>query len=309
MKPAGLSCDVDSVASHLEGYGFPRPADDGAAYTVAIPRILELLAREGARATFFLIADEARRYPDAVARIVDEGHEVASHSMTHRVPFGLNAADREVEISGSKALLEDLTGQEVVGFRAPSWDAGPWLAKELVAAGYRYDGSAYPSILLPLLRAAVRRRGVQSSHGPDARVWSMVAGPGELHRIDTEAGSVIEVPMCTVPWLRLPYYHTLRFVLPDRLFRMIRRLAHRGRQSVWYQFHAADFLSVSADRLDPRIGCHPGMQVDLDRKLHLAAEVVHSLGQGRTVVPLRELVTHRFGAFPTAARLRREVLA
>jgi peptidoglycan-N-acetylglucosamine deacetylase len=309
MKLAGLSCDVDSVTSHLEGYGFPRPSDDGAAYTVAVPRILELLAREGARATFFLIADEARCYPDAVARITDEGHEVASHSMTHRVPFGLNAADREVEISGSKALLEDLTGQEVVGFRAPSWDAGPWLAKELAAAGYRYDGSGYPSILLPFLRAAVRRRGMQSNRRPGTPVWSIVFGPAGLHRIETEAGSLIEVPMCTVPWLRLPYYHTLRFVLPGWLFRMIRRLAHQGRGSVWYQFHAVDFLSVSADRLDPRVACHPGMQLALDRKLRFAAEAVQSLGHGRFVVPLRELVTHRFGALTPAARVTREVPA
>jgi hypothetical protein len=309
MNAAGLSIDVDSVASHLEGYGFPRSSDDGAAYTVGLPRILELLAREGARATFFLIADEARRYPEAIARIVDDGHEVASHSMTHRVPFGPNAGDREVEISGSKALLEDLTGREVVGFRAPSWDAGPWLVKNLARAGYRYDASAYPSILLPFLRAAVRRRGVQSSQGPSTPVWSMVFAPGGLRRIETEAGSLIEVPMCTVPWLRLPYYHTLRFVLPGWLFRTIRRLAHQGRQAVWYQLHAADFLSLSADRLDPRIACHPGMQVDLDRKLRLAAEAVQSLGRGRFVVPLKELVANRFGAITPAARAPREVPA
>jgi polysaccharide deacetylase len=298
MKPAGLSFDLDSVSSHLEGYGFPRPPDDGAAYTVAIPRIMELLARAGARATFFLIADEARRHPDVVTRLIDEGHEVASHSMTHPVPFrDLDPEARGIELRGSKALLEDLAGQEVTGFRAPSWDTGPWLAKELVAAGYRYDSSAYPSILLPFLRVAVRRRGNRSNHRPDAPVWPTVFGPGGLHRIETDGGSLVEVPMCTVPWLRLPYYHTLRFVIPDWCFRLIRRLVHQGRETVWYQFHAADFLSHSADSLDPRMACHPGMQVPLERKLELAAEAVRVLGRGRLVIPLRELVAHRFGAF------------
>ena len=76
MRSAGLSVDMDSVASHLEGYGFPRPPDDSLAYTVALPRILDHLRRAGARATFFLIAEEARSNPEAVRRIVAEGHEV-----------------------------------------------------------------------------------------------------------------------------------------------------------------------------------------------------------------------------------------
>jgi polysaccharide deacetylase len=302
MKPAGLSVDVDSVASHLEGYGFRPSPDDGAAYTLAIPRILELLARTGARATFFLIAAEARGHPEEIARIMDEGHEVASHSMTHRVPFrDLDPETRGIELGGSKALLEDLAGQEVRGFRAPSWDTGPWLAKELVLAGYRYDSSAYPSILLPFRRAA-GRRGNRSNHQPHAPVWSRVFGPGGLHRIETESGSLVEVPMCTTPWLRLPYYHTLQFAIPDLLFRLIRRLAQLRGEHVWYQFHAADFLSLADDRLDQRMACHPGMQVPLERKLQLAAEAVRSLGQGRTVVPLRELVAHRFDRVHEAER-------
>jgi hypothetical protein len=307
MKLGGLSVDVDSVASHLEGYGFSRPPDDGTAYAVAIPRILELLARTGARATFFLIADEARSHPGIVARMTEEGHEVASHSMTHRLPFrDLEPEARRLELGGSKVLLEDLAGQEVMGFRAPSWDTGPWLVKELVAAGYRYDSSAYPSILLPFLRAAVARRGNRSNHRTGTPVWSAVLGPGGLHRIEADGGSLVEVPMCTIPWLRFPYYHTLRFVVPDALFRWIRRLAQSRREPVWYQFHAADFLSLSADELDRRIACHPGMEVALERKLELAAEAVGALGRERAVVPLREIVAHRFGTVARSAVPGRE---
>ncbi|MCK5439834.1 MAG: polysaccharide deacetylase family protein, partial [Gemmatimonadetes bacterium] len=107
MRLVGLSIDVDSVASHLEGYGFERPADDGAAYRAAVPRIMNLLDSFSARATFFLIADEARHHPDVVRRIVARGHEVASHSMTHRLPFAqLAPPDLRLEVRGSKTLLE-----------------------------------------------------------------------------------------------------------------------------------------------------------------------------------------------------------
>jgi peptidoglycan/xylan/chitin deacetylase (PgdA/CDA1 family) len=290
MHPAGLSVDMDSVASHLEGYGFPRPPDDGVAYTVALPRILELLTRTRARATFFLIADEARNHPEAVRRIVAEGHEVASHSMTHRLPFvDLDPQARQFEINASKALLEDLSGQEVSGFRAPSWDVGPWLISDLVTAGYRYDSSAYPSVFLLVLRAAVALRGQRSRRPSGRRVWSAVRGSRNVELIETDCGSLVEVPMYTIPALRLPYYHTLRFVLPGILFRWIRRIAQVPHQTVWYQFHAVDFLSMG-DRLDRRIARHPGMRLPLGRKLELAADAVQTLGHERTVIPLRELI-------------------
>ena len=295
MPPAGLSIDMDSVASHLEGYGFRRPADNGVAYTVALPRILELLGRAGARAPFFLIPGGARNHPEAVRRIVAEGHEVASHSMTHRLPFvDLDRQTRHHELNDSKAMLEDLAGQEVPGFRAPSWDAGPWLMPDLVAAGYRYDSSAYPSVLLLVLRAAVAWRSHRSSHRSAPRVWSAVLGPRKPYRIETACGSLVEMPMYTIPVVRLPYYHTLRFVLPGVLFGSIRRVAQAQRQMVWYQFHAVDFLSMG-DRVDRRIARHPGMRLPLERKLDLAAEAVRALGHERTVQPLRELVAPCFG--------------
>jgi peptidoglycan/xylan/chitin deacetylase (PgdA/CDA1 family) len=283
---AGLSIDLDSVASHLEGYGYPRPRDNGAAYTIAVPRILELLARTGARATFFLIAEEAREHPGMVRRLVEDGHEVASHSMTHPLPFrDLDPEATQRELSASKALLEDLAGLEVV------------------AAGYRYDGSSYPSILLPLLRASVAWRGNRSKNGSNRIGWSAMLAPRQIHRIDTSGGSLIEVPMFTVRGLRLPYYHTLRFVLPDGLFRVLRRYAQAGSQPVWYQLHAVDFLSLSTDRLDRRIACHPGMELPLSRKLDLAADAVRALGQERTVIPLRTLVENTFGPFHSEVQL------
>lgn len=303
MGPAGLSVDMDSVASHLEGYGFPRLPDDGVAYTVALPRILELLEQAGARATFFLIGEEARNHPEAVRRIVAEGHEVASHSMTHRLPFvDLDPQARHLELNSSKVLLEELSGQEVSGFRAPSWDAGAWLIPDLVAAGYRYDSSAYPSVLLLVLRAAVAWRSHPSKRRTGRPVWSAVLGPRKVYRIETECGSLAEVPMYTIPVLRLPYYHTLRFVLPGTLFRSIRRVAQALRQTVWYQFHAVDFLSMD-DGLDQRIACHPGMRLSLERKLELAAEAVRALGHERTVIPLRELVALHLGALGPGVEL------
>ena len=112
-----------------------------------IDRILALFEAGGVRATFFTLGWIAERYPNVVKRIVAGGHELASHGYGH-----LRASDQTREefandIRSSKALLEDLGGQAVLGYRAPSFSIGRgnlWALDELLDAGYRYSSSIYP---------------------------------------------------------------------------------------------------------------------------------------------------------------------
>lgn len=305
MKLAGLSIDVDSVASHLEGYGFERRPESssekaGSAYEVAVPRALDLLERTGARATFFLIGEEAREHGGAVSEIARRGHEVASHSMTHRLPFAdLDDQSLSYELSDSRHLLEELAQAPVVGFRAPSWDLSDRLIQALVEAGYRYDASTYPSILLPFLRRAVARRSPTGRSRAKTRAWSAAFGPAGLHEIGSADRPLVEVPMGTAPGLRLPYYQTMRFLMPQWAFAILRRFAHARRGPVTFSFHAVDFLGLDEDRLDPRIARHPGMKLSLKEKLDAARRSIDELSPHR-VLPLAELVAQRFGARPTA---------
>jgi len=302
MKLAGLSIDVDSVASHLEGYGFERPPDDGKAYTLAIPRALDLLERSGARGTFFLIAEEAARFPVVVRDIAERGHEVASHSMTHGLPFSnLSEERRTREVNDSKTLLESLSGEEVVGFRAPSWDLSPDLFDALVEAGYRYDASSYPSLLLPLLRLSVAKRSSTGRTKTASSLWEGVFGPTKVHLRGRGERELVEVPICTAPFTRLPYYHTLRFLLPGPAFAALGCLARTRRGAITYQFHAVDFLDLEGDGLDARIARHPGMKVAFDRKRALADSAIRELVRRRRVVPLAEIVSHAFPRRPEPA--------
>lgn len=297
MKLAGLSVDVDSVASHLEGYGFDRPEDDGMAMRVAVPRALDLFERLEARATFFLVGREAESFPDRVREITDRGHEVASHSMTHRLPFAsLDEHRAHEEIVDSKELLERLSGTSVVGFRAPSWDADATLCERLARAGYQYDASAYPSILLPLLRRSIASRSEGGSVRTMSGLWDGVFGPARVHRLSTPGGPLWEIPVSTTPGARLPYYHTLRYVLPRTAFHVIGAWTRSRRGPVTYQFHAVDFLDTQEDGLDPRIARHPGMESVLSSKLALAEESLRSFGRSRRIVPLKEIIRTLDGA-------------
>ncbi len=112
-----------------------------------VDRILALLQAKNTRATFFTLGWVAERYPALVRRIVAAGHELASHGYGHQRASDLSAADFRQDIRRAKALLEDIGGRPVLGYRAPSFSIGKgnlWAFDELLAAGYRYSSSVYP---------------------------------------------------------------------------------------------------------------------------------------------------------------------
>lgn len=112
-------------------------------------RILALFERHGVRATFFTLGWIAERYPNVVKRIVAGGHELASHGYGHLRASDQTRAEFDNDIRSSKALLEDLGGQEVLGYRAPSFSIGRdnlWALDALLEAGYRYSSSIYPVV-------------------------------------------------------------------------------------------------------------------------------------------------------------------
>ncbi|MBE0618052.1 MAG: polysaccharide deacetylase family protein, partial [Proteobacteria bacterium] len=110
-------------------------------------RVLDLLTERGVRATFFVLGWVAERYPGLVRRIAEEGHEVASHGYGHRRVYTQTREEFREDVRRSKGLLEDLTGERVLGYRAPSYSISPtclWAFDELFEAGFTYDSSVFP---------------------------------------------------------------------------------------------------------------------------------------------------------------------
>ena len=112
-----------------------------------VERILLMLEEMHTRATFFTLGWIAERYPHLVRRIVDGGHELASHGYGHQRASDLNATEFSTDVSTAKKLLEDISGHQVIGYRAPSFSIGEgnlWAFDCLERAGYRYSSSIYP---------------------------------------------------------------------------------------------------------------------------------------------------------------------
>lgn len=112
-----------------------------------IDRILALFEQQNVKATFFTLGWIAERYPAMIRRIVDGGHELASHGYGHLRASDQSEEEFRQDVCSSKAILEDIGGQPVIGYRAPSFSIGTdnlWTLDVLLGAGYRYSSSIYP---------------------------------------------------------------------------------------------------------------------------------------------------------------------
>ncbi len=112
-----------------------------------VDRLLDTLDANSTLATFFILGWIAERYPALINKIAQAGHEIASHGYNHQRINLLSQHQFQEDIRSAKQLLEDLTGHEVKGYRAPSFsfsEQTPWTFDELLEAGYRYSSSINP---------------------------------------------------------------------------------------------------------------------------------------------------------------------
>lgn len=145
-----------------------------------VERLLETLEKHNTHATFFWLGWVAQRHKKLVRKCIEAGHEVASHGFAHVLAYEVGPRGLREDVSSAKRILEDITGHQVRGFRAPGFgiiDGAGWAFEVIREAGHHYDASAFPAA-----------RG----HG------GMPKSPMAPHVIRTKAGPLVECPMSVV---------------------------------------------------------------------------------------------------------------
>jgi polysaccharide deacetylase family protein (PEP-CTERM system associated) len=179
--------------------------------------LLEIFGERGVKATFFILGWVAKRSPGLVREILSAGHEVACHGMSHQLIYQQTPEVFSAETRAAKALLEDITGERVLGYRAATYSITSkslWALDIIHEAGFTYDSSIFPII--------------HDLYGiPDA--------PQVPHRLTTPNGaSLVEFPISVVPLfgVRMPiagggYFRIFPYWLTrmglDKLNRKMRR--------------------------------------------------------------------------------------
>lgn len=222
-----------------------------------VGRILEMLAERDVKATFFTLGWIAERYPQLVRDIVQGGHELASHGYGHERASDLSSEAFSQDIQRAKALLEDLGGAPVLGYRAPSFSIGVgnlWAFDQLARAGYQYSSSIYP---------------IQHDH------YGMPDSPRFAYRVGS---GLLEIPVTTLRVMNrnLPSSGGGYFrLLPYSLSRwMLRRVNQQDREPAIFYFHPWEI-----DAGQPRIA-------GIDAKTRFR----HYVNIGRTESRLQQLL-------------------
>jgi len=187
-------------------------------------RVLTLLASSSARATFFVLGQVAAAHPNLIRKIAGAKHEIACHGDSHELVSRQTPPEFRADVHRAKAVLEDITGESVVGYRAPNFSiarAQAWAYEILMTEGFRYDSSTYP----------IRHDSYGDHDAPRFR-----------HDVLRKGGArLIELPIGTTRLLglNLPIGGGGYFrLLPMALTRAgIRRVNAREHQPVLFYFH------------------------------------------------------------------------
>jgi polysaccharide deacetylase family protein (PEP-CTERM system associated) len=110
-------------------------------------KLLDLFAQHQIKSTFFTLGWVGEQFPQLIKRIVDEGHELASHGYAHQRATSMSRQELFDDVDKSKKILEDAGGCEIIGYRAPSFsvnDTNTWVYEVLVELGFAYSSSTYP---------------------------------------------------------------------------------------------------------------------------------------------------------------------
>jgi succinoglycan biosynthesis protein ExoA len=115
---------------------------------VSTERILARLEDAGVKATFFVLGWLAERFPALVQRIHEAGHEIGSHGTWHRLIYTQTPEEFRADLRHTRDLLQDILGQKIVAYRAPSFSvtkASLWALDILLEEGFTLDSSIYPT--------------------------------------------------------------------------------------------------------------------------------------------------------------------
>jgi len=275
-----LHCDVDNVSLYEREHGVAQSFDPHRIYDQALPMLLDLIETAGARATFFVVGQDAaldscRRFC-LLAR--SRGHEIGNHTFTHRGDlYRLSFADKEREIAACDEALSNLLGEPIRAFRAPGYYLDRDVLEILMARGYLYDSSVLPGVVNQLMGVVIRwqsGRAIDKTFGRRRYALASQAITRITSRKDPSR-TILELPIATLPVARLPVHTTFVFLLGMGYFRLAAALLARFRRDSVFLFHAIDALDYPADGdLSRKV---PALRYSLEQRRRMLGEMLRTL--------------------------------
>ncbi len=300
-KPlASLSLDLDDKWTYLRTHGHECWRSFPSYLPTVVPRILEFLDERELTITTFVVGRDAQRDAarEPLQALVAAGHEIGNHSFNH-YPWlqSLPADEVEREVVDGELAIDEALGVRCRGFRAPGFSGSPALRGLLARRDYAYDASAFPTFLGPVARAysALKTKRHAAGDGPRKPLfgsWRDGLAPLGAHGIDLAGGVLVEIPVTTLPILRLPFHMTYLLYLRQlagpawRLYlRTALALCRVRRVAPSMLLHPLDFLGCEDE---PELAFFPGMKLPRAAKLHVVSDALRMISERYRMAPLAE---------------------
>jgi peptidoglycan-N-acetylglucosamine deacetylase len=285
MRYTSLSLDLDNQWSYMKTHGDAGWKSHPSYLDTVVPRILGFLAARRLTITFFIVGQDAalEKNRAALRAIVDAGHEIGNHSFRHEPWLHLySPEDLDQEPRQAEEAIESTTGVRPRGFRGPGFSLSEDTLGTLLRRGYDYDATVFPNLLNPLARAYLFSTTKLTPEEKEQRsalfgTWKDAFRPVRPFRWQLQSGQLLEIPVTTLPGLKIPMHLSYLVYLA-----MFSRLAARsylrfalgtcaatGTQPS-ILLHPLDFIG----REDcPALAFFPGMAMARERKLDIVAEL------------------------------------
>jgi polysaccharide deacetylase family protein (PEP-CTERM system associated) len=269
-----LSFDIENwfqgfVQRGIRGWEGSRHTDEP-----AIAKLLDVLDEAEVKATFFVVGDFAQ--PDLLKKIAERNHEIASHSYDHRAISEHSPTSFREDLRKSISVLQDITGERVVGYRAPRWSLQRkdfWVLDIMCEEQLVYDSSVYPTNLHPF-------GDRKAPLGP----YRLFSGSGQ---------SIFEVPaqVLTFGPIRVPVAGGFYFrALPLSFSKRALRQSEENGSSGMVYLHPYDF-----DDKVPRLKAGPSFRIIRYHNLGKTEGYLRRLLKEFRFAPIREILDSRKG--------------
>jgi peptidoglycan/xylan/chitin deacetylase (PgdA/CDA1 family) len=301
-KPAAsLSLDLDNKWSYMKTHGdagwevFPSYLD------LVVPRLLRFLEENRLKITFFIVGqDAAIPGNECVLRsIAEAGHEIANHSFSHEPWLHLYSREQlEHEFDRAEAAIERVTGKRPVGFRGPGFSFSRDVLRLLVERGYQYDASTFPTFVGPLarmyyFRTARFKPGEREQRKALYGSFHEVFRHNRPYKWQVPEGTLLEIPATTMPLFRLPihlsyvlYLAAFSEAVAVLYFRAFLQMCRLTETAPSFLLHPLDFLGC--DDGCPELAFFPGMGIQKEKKMTIAARVLDLYAGYFRIVPMAE---------------------
>ena len=311
MRPlVSVSVDLDPIPCYYRIHALGEAPSElrDVVMRRALPRLAELFARHGIKATWFVVGedlDDAAVGKDSAAAArallrerVAAGDELGNHSEHHLYDLARRSAGEVArEIGDCDARLRELTGGPIAGFRAPGYDLSATMLAELAARGYRYDSSIFPAPSYYALKLAVMA-GLRLMGRPSGAVVTdprALIAPTDPYRPALTApwrrgrAPLVELPIAVTPWLRTPTIGTWLLLAP-RWLREHWLHAMRRRAFFNLELHGIDLCDAELDGIPGELCARqPDLRRPLDDKVATLDAILARLVRERTAATLAEV--------------------